>query len=201
MPGNADDHETFTKSRKKWPTRRNVLVNITAVGVSGALADRAEADPHYGYHTRHARRPRSVGPFASSAQQHNFKIAVDAFNNMAAIPKAQSPLWTVLDPKVVVFDVTFDHQKASGIQAAIDAFYNLVVLINGSLVGPTFNPWGPSPNAPWGPPYGPYGPPNVSQRNMIRGSALWIDTDGTGSEPIKYHFKFNGDLLTELHAR
>jgi hypothetical protein len=125
------------------------------------------------------------------AQITNFKIAYQAFNLMAFIPMDQSPLNTVLDPNVKVFDVKGDNTwKTPGRDHVIANFYNLVK--NG--VGPIFDPY-----------YN--GQPDFSNPNMAKGyknqgnGAQWVDTDGTEDDTLTYTFKFNGNLLLELHAR
>ena len=130
-------------------------------------------------------------PGLSDTQIANFKKAYQAFNQMAYIPQGQSPLNSVLDPAVKVYDVKADKPwKTGGRDHVVANFYNLVK--NG--VGPTFDPYA-------------YGLPDFSNPNMARGysnqgnGAKWVDTDGSKVDNLTYTFKFNGDLIAELHAR
>jgi len=110
---------------------------------------------------------------------------------MASIPQGQSPLNNVLDSNVKIFDVKADKPwKTAGKIHVIANFYALVK--NG--VGPTFDPYA-------------NGQPDFSQPDMAKGKknqgngANWVDTDGSPPDTLSYTFKFNGDLLAELHAR
>jgi hypothetical protein len=130
-------------------------------------------------------------PGLTATQIASFKTAYQAFNLMAFIPQGQSPLNSVLDQNVKVFDVKGDKQwKTGGRIHVVANFYSLVK--NG--VGPTFDPYF-------------NGQPDFSNPNMVKGNvaqgngAQWIDTDGTRSDNLNYTFKFNGDLILELHAR
>ncbi len=150
--------------------------------------------------SHHGRERGSFGDAGAAGttptQKANFKKAVDAFNNMATIDKATSPLWNLLDPNVTIFDITFDHEKLKGdpndpvnpLRPVIDGLYQLVVSHGGPPVGPFFDPWH-------------YGEPNYKASNKVSGKAYWIDNDGTGSEPIRYTFIFKGNLLVALHGR
>jgi hypothetical protein len=160
-------------------TRRKVLMTVVNAGV-GMLAEEAEA--------AHIRKYRA-SPRVTSVQKQNFLTAVHAFNNMGTIPEAQSPLLQVLDPNVNIFDITFDHTKLQGppLDLVIGGLYRLVGLVNGHWL-PTFDPHF-------------YGEPDYTQRDKVTGFAQWTDSDGTSSERIHYTFKFNGNLLAELHGR
>ena len=197
MPENKDDRDTSKNTLKTGTTRRGVLANMVGVGASGMLAERSEA---------HARRVHAVRPFATTSQQHIFKVAVDAFNSMGTVVDiSQSQLWNVFDPSVVIYDITFDHAKLQGLgpgvanplEPVVYGLYALVGNTNGQWL-PNFNPWGPPPSFQT-----PYGPPNYSKNNVIKGYALWQDSGGSGSEVIHYTFRFNpaNNLLVEMHGR
>jgi hypothetical protein len=127
----------------------------------------------------------------SSTQITNFKIAYQAFNLMACIPQGQSPLNSVLDPDVKVFDVKGDNPWKT--QKRIHVVANFYALVKNG-VGPTFDPYA-------------NGQPDFSTPNMAKGNknqgngAYWADTDGSKPDTLTYTFKFKGDLLAELHAR
>ena len=162
------------------PTRRNVLITMASVGVSGMLSEEAEA---------HTRRYHAT-PRVTSVQKQNFLTAVHTFNNMGTIPNDNNnPFLQVLDPNVTIFDVTLDHQKLQGppLSYVVAGLYSLLGLINGH----------------WFPQFDPhyYGEPDYTQHDKVTGFALWSDSDGTSPEKIHYTFRFKGDLLVALHAR
>ena len=149
-------------------------MTMAGASLSGMLAEQAEA--------------------VTPVQKRNFNEAVKAFNLMATTPADNSPLWRLLDPNVVIYDITFDHQKLAGdplsypdrpLQPVIDGLYNLVIVKDGKRQGPTFIPL----------------TANYDASGKVKGRAQWKDIDGTGGEIIQYTFVFNGDLLKELHAR
>lgn len=195
MPEDTDNRETSKKTQNTEATRRSVLGTVMGAGVLGVMGERAEA------HAHHAHRVGSVSPFATATQQQTFKTAVDAFNSMNTVAIAQSQLWNVFDPSVVIYDITFDHEKLQGLgpgvanplQPVVYGLYNLA----GGMGLPNFNPWGPPPTYPGKT----YGPPDYTQKGIVKGYALWTDSDNTGSEVIHYKFRFNNNLLVEMHGR
>jgi hypothetical protein len=178
MPGDTDHRESKKTQRA---TRRHVLATMVGAGVSGMLAEEVHA--------------------LTAGQKKTFIADVNAFNNLASYYNNQSasPLWQLLDPNVVVLNVSTDTGKATSISEAMTYFFGLVVLLNNKLTGPTFNPFGPPPAAPS--PYKSYGPPNYTLTNKVRGTALWIDTDGSSNDVIPYTFTFNGNLIVRMRAR
>jgi len=164
---------TNANNQRAGSSRRKVLVTMAGASLSAMATKGAEAQG------------------LTAAQIANFNTAYQAFNSMASIPKAQSLLWTVLDPQVSVFKVVDDTAWTSGICAVIDSFYALVITGgSGQPVGPTFNPIYNGAQ------------PDFSKPNMATGKgAQWVDTDGSLPDLLKYTFKFNGNLLQVLHAR
>ncbi|MBV9288176.1 MAG: hypothetical protein JO288_10190 [Hyphomicrobiales bacterium] len=175
MAEDKDSGEASINAGKPGATRRSVLVKMMgAAGVSGMLAEEAHA--------------------VTAVQKQTFQTAVDAFNSMNTVDIAQSQLWNVYDPNVVIYDVTLDHAKLVGLGPGVpnplqNVVYGLYNLRGGKINGewvPNFNPL-----------Y--YGPPDYSRKDMVRGYARWLDNDGS-IDRIYYKFRFNGALLLRLHS-
>ncbi|HLJ71244.1 MAG TPA: hypothetical protein VKU03_08005 [Roseiarcus sp.] len=130
---------------------------------------------------------------ATSAEKQSFWTAIDAFNNMwtiynpTGVMQPDSKLYQVLHPDVIIFNVTDDGQRASGLRDAVDKLYALA----GANFDPRHNP---------GPPYK-YGPPNFTQAHKVSGIALWTDCDHAGSETIPYTFHFQNNLIVRMRAK
>jgi hypothetical protein len=175
MAGNTKKTKGFSNNQRAGSSRRKVLVTMAGASLSAMATKGAEA--------------QSGG--LTPTQIANFDAAWHAFNNMASIPRDQSPLENLLDAQVKVFRVSDDNPWQSGRDAVIDKFYGL--LQNGK-VGPIFDPYA-------------FGKPDFSNPNMAKGKrnqgngALWLDTDGSPIDTLSYTIKFNGDLLAVLHAR
>jgi hypothetical protein len=153
---------------------------MVGAGVSGMLPEEAHA--------------------VTAAQMQTFKMAVDGFNSMNTVPIWQSQLWNVYDPSAEIYDITLNHKKLWGLGPGVpNPLQNLVAGLY-ALAGGTVNGVGVPNFNPWGPPNGPYGPPDYSHRDMVRGHALWQDSDGSNAERIYYKFTFNGPLLLKLHS-
>lgn len=119
MPGDAKNREATKKGRKTGVTRRRVLGTVMGVGVSGMLAERAEA---------------RVRRLTAAADPHDvFRKAWTAFSTLDG-----NTLWAQLDPNMCdLYRIRDGKPIKSGRQ---DVWNQLVLLWPLGLGGATFTP-------------------------------------------------------------